>query len=182
MHLADWLRLRRPWGDRAPDLVGEIRAWRVWLIAPDDRDGEPALWSYYAAVCWRPGEVLRAECRRDRDQMFSSMGASHPGEAAPAKGCVCGIYGVADPTRSDIQQYLYHVGWSRLGSTVSLEGIVTVLGRVGLWGRVRVGTSGWRAEYARPLGLVLGERNRELVRAVAERYEVPTIPESEVKP
>ncbi|GBC87098.1 hypothetical protein HRbin12_01099 [bacterium HR12] len=45
-----------------------------------------------------------------------------------------------------------------------------------------MGTSGWRAEYARPLGLVLGERNRELVRAVAERYEVPTIPESEVKP
>lgn len=183
MHLADWLRLRRPWGDRAPDVLGEIRAWRVWLIHPDEA-GEPALWSFYARVAWPPGAILRAECRRDRDEMFRTMGSPHEGEPAPGARCVCGIYGVADPTAADVQQYVQHPSWSHIGTTRRLEkpeGLVAVLGRVALWGRVRVGAAGWRAEYARPLGLVVSPQHAELIRLVAQRYEVPIIPSEEVR-
>lgn len=188
MHIADWLPLRRPWGDRPPDVVGEIRAWRVWL-ACTGQDGEPVLRSYYADLIWPPGEVVRAECRRRLDQIFHAMGTDHPGEPPPARSCTCGIYGVADPTRADIAQYLRHVGWSHLASrgAVDLSRLHVVLGRVALFGRVRVGTAGWRAELARPLGLVLSERERlararRLFDGLVQRYELPIIPEEEVRP
>ncbi len=45
-----------------------------------------------------------------------------------------------------------------------------------LWGRIVVGTKGWRGEWARPAALVLPKRRRsiprDLVQAVAHRYGI----------
>jgi hypothetical protein len=172
MRLGEWLSAPRPWGSRAPDQVGEIRAWRVWAAVPVA--GEMRLHSFYAAVIWPPGEIVRAVCRR-QDLRFQQMGKPHDGEPPPAKECACGIYGVDSPDRSDIRQFVRHPLWSPHCER-SPEQALVVLGEVALWGRIRVGRSGWRAEFARPLALALPPAfGREQVRHLAELYELPLL-------
>jgi hypothetical protein len=173
VRLGDWLRAPRPWGPRAPDQVGEIRAWRVWVAVPVR--GELALHSFYAPLTWPPGEIVRAECRR-KDTRFQGMSSSDHTEPPPAAACSCGIYGVDGPGRSDIRQFVRHPTWSPHLEQASPEHCLTVLGEVALWGRVRVGRYGWRAEFARPLALALPPAfGREQVRHLAELYEIPLV-------
>ncbi|HXF73058.1 MAG TPA: hypothetical protein VNO79_10670 [Actinomycetota bacterium] len=146
MRFLDFLRRPKPWGHVVPDVVGEISAWRCWVLAHDERG--PYLRSYYAPVRWPPGEVLVATCLA-ADPAFRGMAGLHEqDEPPPGKACRCGIYGVASPEHHDLRYYLAHEPKPAYPST---RPVVVVGGEVALWGRVRVGEHGWRAQYARPV-------------------------------
>jgi len=172
MHFLDFLRRPKPWGVKAPSLAGEIRAYRCWVVV--ETDGHPALRSYYAPLLWPPGEIVRATCMTDHDA-FKGMGISHEGESPPAKGCTCGIYAVSSPSHGELLRLLYPpvpAPWQRIPRPT------VVGGEVALWGRVRVGQNGWRAEFARPLRLWTEPAPGPpgLLEALALRYELPLGP------
>lgn len=119
-----------------PDGIEPIIGWRGWRL------GVGRLWStgVHPPALYEPGVALRAVCRRSA------------GHAAPAEGCRCGIYAVAEP-----------------GLIPAALGMVAI-GTVKLWGKVVPGEYGWRAEYAYPDHLyVLRGHHQEL-----RDYGVPT--------
>ncbi len=168
MRFLAFLRRPKPWGDQIPTAVGEIRGYRCWAV--EFEGGKPWLRSYYAHTRWIPEHVLQAVCHRDQ-AAFRGMGADHEGEPAPAASCTCGIYALADPADPELRRLL--------GGSPQYGQVATVVGgQVALWGRVRVGEKGWRAEFARPIRLWWDpDRAQEgVVRALAERYRVPAGP------
>jgi hypothetical protein len=115
------------------------REWKLddgWLLRPITADG-----------AWRPG-VNHARCRRGTNFWLStttawSISATADPEAdaeeheAPASGCDCGLYALHDPPDLTFDR---------------------VLGAVAAWGNLEVHSSGFRAEYAQVVALVLPTR------------------------
>lgn len=147
-----------------PDVAGVIVGWRTWrILGPRDYlnwKGEPLLDS--RAVWPRDGHL------KARHVIDGRGDADH---TAPDPHCVCGIYAVASAT--DL------VGQPGAARRTSLLGGRSVAGKVALWGRVIEHEHGWRAEYARPVGLAipphpLVEYLNDL-RVVQERYGLPSV-------
>jgi hypothetical protein len=120
------------------------------------------------AACHKPDRGLTALTQRGprRHQLV----LDDPEHVAPAEGCTCGIYAMRDPVvfgDRDHQDYI---------STV-------LVGKVALWGSVRIGPRGYRARYAYPQELmVVGrptEENRRLARVLGRRYGVPVLTEAD---
>lgn len=120
-------------GFEVPDAVTPIVGWRAWILVP--RGGRrPKISSIGYPCAWPQGEAMRAECGK-RD------GCS----PAPGEGCDCGIHALKnlEAVLEDVPKPLFPP---------------LVLGRVALWGRVIVGSRGWRAEFAYPVNLIVTER------------------------
>lgn len=111
---------------------------RLWRVVPGTviggRPEHPVLRSTTRSLNWE-GPELTATCRAQTDE-----GRPHPTEAVPARGCVCGIYALKQPTPPPSPWV-----WAR--------------GPIALTGRVLEGRLGYRAERGRiigPLRLSLG--------------------------
>jgi hypothetical protein len=129
--------------DRAPDLIEEVVAFRGWHL----ETGWPRveLVSFSHDFVWPTGEWAVAECRR---------GCEIPGER-----CSCGIYAALD------RRHLHSIGY--MGETAS------VIGEVGLAGKVIPGDLGWRAARARVRRLWVPHALWEHVRPLRAAYRVP---------
>jgi hypothetical protein len=134
--------------DRAPDVVGEVLAYRAWYV--DLRwDREARLVSFNGTV-WPRAAWLAAEC-------------SHDGCDTPGERCSCGVYAARD------RAHLLHMGFSRRTYNES----PIVIGEVGLVGKVIPGSQGWRAQKARPVRLELPHQHWRLMPSLRATYRVP---------
>lgn len=176
---------------RAPDLIGPLVGYRTWTVA--FHDGVPQLASVlHQTVHWPSAAELRA-------QHLGGGGLRDPHEA-PISGCQCGIYAwdtaehlmnrgggawlghrTADPP--SILAPFRFLGNRQPGPRTQdvLSGMdIKVAGRVALWGRVYRHTYGFRAEFARPTGLVAPSGgSRALVEALANGYRLDLLPSLE---
>jgi hypothetical protein len=137
-----------------PDAAEPVTGWRGWMAVSRGK-GEVGLSSIGYPLPWPPRKPWRASC----------MAARRPCPSSPGGGCGCGIHALA--SLDEVLRHLPHPLWPPL-----------VVGTVSLWGRVVVGTKGWRAEYAYPRRLILLQRGRSAQsKAVAlERaYDVPVL-------
>jgi hypothetical protein len=146
-------------GERAPDAIDPIRAWRVWLPSVEV-DGSLMLCSFTEAgggARWAAGDSLRASCPSGKHE-------------APRGECTCGIYA--------------HKSWA--SASHQARGVAgAVVGEVQLWGRVIEHELGYRAQFARPCALWLpvvfaaqSPRIEDVVdslsrRSALDRYRVP---------
>ena len=119
-------------GTDAPLIAGKIHGLRVWNISW--KDGMLALTGHAQQVPWRADRPTKAKCQ------------SHRHHHAPRENCGCGLYAL-HPSRSSAQRVF--------GSIDNGYGLHEVAGIVEAWGKVEVHESGFRAEYARPLALIL---------------------------
>jgi hypothetical protein len=140
-----------PW--RAPDGIEPVLAARLWVLREDDL----TLRSLVKPVIWPPDSPLHAQCKAP-DELRTD---DHP---APGEACFCGVWALRSPHGLEL------VDWPALEKGWRVGGITK------LWGRVVVGTKGWRAEWARPAALVVPGRRRsipvDLARSVASRYGI----------
>ena len=111
---------------RVPDGIEPVVGARAWRIDPGGR----RLLAATRDVAWPLGGPLRAAC-------LSSLDEGHG--RVPDPRCGCGVWALADP--SDLPPELGYNG-------------AFVYGIAELWGRVVVGTRGWRGEFARPVALM----------------------------
>jgi hypothetical protein len=117
-------------------IPGALRGYRTWRI-----DGPKLLTSSIIPSVWLPGEK-QAECLR-HDSLPRC-----PESTVPNAGCRCGIY-----------------GWYRPDSR-SVYGLMPVFGVIEAYGRVLLGSHGFRAERARVVAICPGgriERSRRLL-------------------
>ncbi len=138
---------------------GRLYGVRKWNLNRSPND-EIRL-SGHGGCLWRAsGETTWAECRRRGGE------ATHaPSQSAPVGPCTCGLYA-------------WHP-WATIRETAesktafaleSVSGSLDVLGIVEAWGAVHVHREGFRAQYARPVSLVLlgSPRSSEFGRLVAD--------------
>ena len=124
-----------------------ILAWRCWRlrIDPDTEAFQPVLESCVYGEQWPERTAFAASC---------------PKHEQPEPDCGCGIYAVK--TRPAALEW---ADWAKNALPNPI-----VLGKVQLWGRVLLHTSGYRAELAYPyeLGVLISE---EVEVADARRLE-----------
>jgi hypothetical protein len=143
---------------RIPDRIAPVVGYRSWAI------GLGRLWSVHGPgrTPWPRSRPLRATCLKLTEPSFTTRAPLH---AAPESGCDCGIYGAFEPWDITLRQ-------PRLPWTL-------VTGRVEVWGRVMVGSRGFRSEIARPLELFAeswwDERTKRSIALIAKSYGVPLI-------
>ncbi len=139
-----------------PDFVEPVAGYRVWGL-----DGGQRLRAWTAGTTWEPG-VNRAGCHVGL--MGGGPSRRHP---APNERCSCGLYALNDPRDA------------RIGGGMTRAGGLLVKGAIAAWGDLMVHPSGFRAELACVLALVLrgraGEEERARVQAAAEAYGVPVV-------
>ncbi|MDQ3874132.1 MAG: hypothetical protein M3322_01080 [Actinomycetota bacterium] len=87
--------------------------------------------------------ALRDEVWEPRRELIARCAGC--GEAAPGKGCSCGIHAVRAPAAAAP----YLVGRNEA------DDLHRVIGEVALWGWVVAGESGWRASRAYPARIVV---------------------------
>jgi hypothetical protein len=119
-----------------PLVAGELHGLRAWAL--EFRDGRARLVAHYAEVLWAlDGEPTAAACE----------GGSWPRpHEAPGKWCSCGLYGL-HPSEGSATRVLEEAGaecWP-----AELGGLIEA------WGRVEVHETGFRAEFARPVALIM---------------------------
>lgn len=141
--------------DKAPDYVTPFIGWRSWNL---DVNGEKlSLRSVYYWTLWPAREALVAICRHTFGHKFV--------HEAPLEDHTCGIHALG--TRDAI------AAWARVQKS-------PVVGTVKLWGRMVVGTMGYRAQYAYPSELWIQEKPGhlslevpEIVEALQATYGIP---------
>ncbi len=112
-----------------PDLIEPITGWRAWYLG-GGADGLTLFSAIHEQHRWPAGLAVEARCAR-----------GHP---APADDCECGVY--ASLSEEDALAYVPLRAWlfpARARANA-------ILGRVALWGKVRQGPAGWRAQFAYP--------------------------------
>lgn len=133
---------------RAPDVVGEVVAFRAWRVETGWRRAtlRSLDWTF-----WPTGAWLHAECDKSCGDI-------------PGEDCACGIYAAKH------REHLYDIGYMhRSGHREPV-----VFGEVGLAGKIVPGTLGWRAARARPLRVFVPHEHWELV-APLRAYGVPVL-------
>jgi hypothetical protein len=154
-------------GDVVP-LVGSIRGFRWWRV------GEAAdlLSPWRGPVRWGPGEN-EAACLARRGFFGWKMGRTPHPRGCPASDCECGFYALHSlPELNDgADKSIWEIDALTSGGRHGL-----VLGITEGYGRVLIGTAGWRARFARVLalfaGCTTGDRTRD-IRIAANGYAVP---------
>ncbi len=147
------------------------RGFRWWRVAPG---GE--IYSAWFDVPWDPSSN-EATCALPVARLGRRAWAKRHDGGVPAPGCSCGFYALHRlPTQAgehpdpDRPWLLDPEGWSGKGGSV-------VFGVAEAWGRVLLGTQGWRARFSRalalyvPSGSELWESDR--LRLVSDRYGIP---------
>jgi hypothetical protein len=149
-------------------IVGSVRGFRWWRLSADTELLSP----WRGPVRWKHGEN-EASCLA-RQGMFGwrMSRAPHP-RGCPATACECGFYALhALPSpNGDLDRAIWEIDTATSGGRHGL-----VLGIVAGYGRVLIGTAGWRSQFARILALFAGptvtDHTRQLG-AAAATYEVP---------
>jgi hypothetical protein len=127
--------------------------WKGLLAHPDGRLCSPRF-----AVDWPPRQPLVAECDRE----------------TPFARCTCGIY--ATKTFEDLKANSYNfdatVGFRSHSPRMSpSDELVWVVAEVKLWGEVRRGTIGYRAQKAYPKTVCVPGHKWELGRLISRLYD-----------
>lgn len=160
-----------------PDAIRPILGYRAWV-----RGGGAnglSLESVYKPARWPLRGPLEAECLRSPRGMDPTRYARH-GPRIPHEGCGCGIYGLFIPTATQVSRQVAasRLREAMLSNFTDLPGHY-ILGVAAGWGRVVLGTAGWRAEMARPVCLFHPPPASPIaddeVRQIAAAYEVPVL-------
>jgi hypothetical protein len=118
------------------ELIHEaIVGWRVWRLGSIkrmDSTTEVFLRSCVRSDFWQPLQRLEAACVR---------------HALPSRTCECGIYALKARTEA--------LEWARWARSVFPNAVV--IGQVNLWGNVLQFSRGYRAQYAYPYHLEIGD-------------------------
>jgi hypothetical protein len=110
-----------------PELsIEPVVGWRVWRLHRTPRGLELA--SVVFDHRWPPKEAFRARCEHHRTE-------------APQAACRCGIYAAASP--------------KALATALGFGGSISVVGAIGMWGRLIEHEFGARAQVAYPARLRL---------------------------
>jgi hypothetical protein len=149
-------------------LVGSIRGFRWWRIG-----GSADLLSpWRGPVRWEPGEN-EAACLARRGMLGWKMArAPHP-RGCPASSCECGFYALHSlPELNDgLDKAIWEIDAATSGGRHGL-----ILGVAEGYGRLLIGTAGWRARFSRILALFAGpsvQNHSRQVMVAAGQYGVP---------
>ena len=151
--------------------VAAPRGFRWWRVSPE---GE--LYSAWFDNAWDPSSN-EAACALPVSRVSRRAWTKRHTGGVPAPGCSCGFYALhrvpeqggidPDPERPWL---LDPEGWSGLGAQV-------VFGVAEAWGRVLIGTEGWRSRYSRAIALYVPQGSElwtsDRLRLVTERYGIP---------
>lgn len=149
-------------------IVGSVRGFRWWRLSGD----ADLLSPWRGPVCWRPGEN-EASCLARRGMFGWKVAKTPHPRGCPAAGCECGFYALHSlPEMNDgLDRAIWEIETATSGGRHGL-----VLGVVAGYGRVLIGTEGWRARFGRILALFAGptvtNHTREMGVAAAA-YRVP---------
>jgi hypothetical protein len=152
----------------AVPIVGSVRGYRWWRLSDD----EGLLSPWRGPVRWAPGEN-EASCLARRGIFGWKMSrVAHP-RGCPAAGCECGFYALhtIPEMNDDLDRAIWEIDSATSGGRHGL-----VLGIVGGYGRVLMGTAGWRSRFGRILALFAGPtvtNHTRLLGATAAAYGVP---------
>ena len=144
--------------DRAPDVLGEITAWRAWKVIGNEP--LPMLASVtHAGTIWHPAHWTLATCGQSPSCRNGSIDGGVPGEE-----CSCGLYAARD------RRHLVNLGYNAAHGDE-----VVFIGEVGLAGKVIPGTQGWRAEKGRIQRLYVPFHHWRYVEPLKRLYRVPVV-------
>ena len=132
-------------GEKVPDRVEPITAWRAWKVYND-----AGIWKLKAVGMtgvWEPRKAMEAIC-----------GASKEKHPAPGYGCECGLWSFT--TLDDLVPALENY--------TDLK----VIGKVAIWGRVIECEHGFRSSHAYPTELWLLD-NQDNLEQLGYTYGVP---------
>lgn len=121
-------------GQRVPDSVEVITAWRAWRTV--NVNGEWQLKALGVDKPWEPKKMVTAVCTSDPNK--------HP---APCQSCECGVWGFGE---LDV-----------LMQALDSYSAQTVIGQVSMWGRVIECANGFRSQFAYPKELWLADKGME---------------------
>ena len=149
-------------------IVGSVRGYRWWRLSDDAELLSP----WRGPIRWRSGEN-EATCLARRGMFgWRTAKTPHP-RGCPATACECGFYALHRlPERNDgVGRAIWEIDTSTSGGHHRL-----VLGIVAGYGRVLIGTAGWRSHFARILALYAGPTvtgHTRALGATAAAYDVP---------
>ncbi len=179
---------RKPYGGEAVELVpGRLRGFREWKIVRAAEGEPPRLAAISARTIWPWTPVIEARCHRaDMGAMYAQFerATMHDPLDVPNADCSCGIYAKHKPMNLN-------------------PGHDRVYGVIEAWGKVELGTNGFRAQKARlvalggaydqPNGYAVTARftdllrmdptpwhggpNKDTLAQLGELYRVPTFPD-----
>lgn len=151
-----------------PTGVVPLVGFREWTVAHEP-SRPPRLLSLFHPTSWPHDRPFTAMCLRPVTWPYRPVQQPHHG--VPDEDCQCGIYAFRQPEFE------------------SLNGAPgpKVRGVVMGWGRYVLGALGWRAQYARLVALLdladlagaSEEDPTDIPVVIAERYEVPIVPDTE---
>jgi hypothetical protein len=143
---------------------GFVVGYRFWRVAQAD-DGLVLLPQNPRGEAWRKDGPTEASCHFYVD---SPRGREWHGLEVPSRLCDCGLHA-----------YYRHetAMWTAVRTPLAVEQreLSTVVGAVVGWGRVIPHKEGWRAQYARIVGISDGPHGPSLCRDIATAYGVPLI-------
>lgn len=146
----------------APDFSDVMVGFRAWGI---DKTGgyfgtehNVRLESLNSSSVWLPREPFVATCG---GQPHCRRYKNEP-RLCPGETCTCGIY--AAKTLAHLQTMSYHF---------YSEDHWKVVGPIALWGKVREGSQGWRAQKGYPQALYVPYEAWHLAEPLQEAYGVP---------
>ena len=161
----------------APDGIEPLIGYRGWLV----RGGK--LVSCYRMVEWPVGGPLESMCltptfgtSNERGDIPIPPPPKH--SVSPNIFCTCGIYGL------DSYPNLWEVREGKRKSTLKPWPFEAITGIIKVWGKVVVGSRGFRAQYAEPIALVARSRMGEWpqgIEEVAGTYGIEVVDAKEVK-
>ncbi len=126
--------------NRAPDVLGEVVAYRAWRVVGSLR--LPMLASVtFNGTIWHPQRWTIADCG-GKDTCDKSLGDA-AGLGVPGERCTCGLYAARD------REHLVSMAYNRFND----DAHPVFIGQVGLAGKVIPGSQGWRAEKGRVIRL-----------------------------
>jgi hypothetical protein len=139
--------------ERAPDMIGPLRAWRSWYVRETEEGWR--LFSIHYGEAWPAERAIEAACYRSR-YVSNANENTHARHAAPARDCLCGVYGAKELDQARQYFVASYSGCEMV--PVTPDYVHRVVGQVDLWGRVIDCSQGYRAEIAYPAHLWLPTR------------------------
>lgn len=136
-----------------PDAITPIRGYRTWRAGP----AGGLLAVGIGPVPW--STEMQAECRHHTRRLRHHH--------APVADCSCGIYAC-----NSLQALINERDLCRFKTK-------PIVGEVDLWGKIIEHQDGYRAEYARIVGVYRTNRRSFIV---AARYGVPLLPRPHIRP
>ena len=130
---------------RPPDYLAPFIGWKGLVVKPDTG----ALLSPARRVEWPARERFEATCSK--------------GHATPSARCTCGVYAV----RSFEELAKAHYNWDEFLPDADE---VWVVAEIKLWGQIRKGAIGYRAQFGYPKRVYVPGHKLALAQKIRQRY------------